>query len=97
MSDELPRSMRMKCPPAPKVVIECDGHTYSIIAGTIHNALAGKPVIFGDNLEDLVKRHCPEVYGLAASHGYKLVPNLNCAYMEQSPPQVWFDVVRADE
>jgi hypothetical protein len=48
----------------------------------------------GDSLVELVDRHCPEIYDIAAEAGFRFVPNTNPEFLEQQPPQVWFDVVR---
>lgn len=80
--------------PTPR--IHCDDRLYCRIAGDLHNALVGKPVLAGDSLMDLVQRHCPELFEICAANGFKFVPNPEARFLEKRPPDFWFDIVRPD-
>jgi hypothetical protein len=75
-------------------LIQCDKELYIRIATTLQHAITGKSVLAGDSLVDMVDRHCPEIYDMATEAGFRFVPNTDPAFLEQEPPQVWFDVVR---
>jgi hypothetical protein len=81
-------------PVARAPLIQCDKELYIKIATTLQHAITGKSVLAGDSLVELVDRHCPEIYDIAAEAGFRFEPNTDPAFLEQSPPQVWFDVVR---
>jgi hypothetical protein len=81
-------------PVARAPLIQCDPDLYVKICTTLQHAITGKSVLGGDSLADLVQRHCPELYDMAAESGFRFEPNTDPAFLEQSPPQVWFDVVR---
>ena len=80
-----------------KAVIECDQELLLDIAMTLQGALVGKPVMYGDKLHDLIKRHCPELYDQVKDEGFILIPSDNKDDLKKVPPQIWFDVIRITE
>jgi hypothetical protein len=81
-------------PVARAPLIQCDPDLYVKICTTLQHAITGKSVLAGDSLAELVQRHCPELYDIAAEAGFRFEPNTDPEFLEQSPPRVWFDVVR---
>ena len=81
-------------PVARAPLIQCDPDLYVKICTTLQHAITGKSVLAGDSLAELVQRHCPELYDIEADAGFRFEPNTDPAFLEQQPPQVWFDVVR---
>jgi hypothetical protein len=75
-------------------LVQCDKDLYIKIATTLQHAITGKNVLAGDSLVELIDRHCPGIYDIATEAGFRFVPNPGPEFLEQQPPQVWFDVVR---
>lgn len=46
------------------------------VGAMINTGIAGKGIMRGDTLRDLVERHCPEVQTVAAEYGYHVEMNL---------------------
>lgn len=78
-------------------IIECDADLYCEISSTLQFALSGKPVFYTDSLADLVNRHCPELYDLAEENGFRFIPSNDMSELEQTPPDIRFDVIRITE
>jgi hypothetical protein len=75
-------------------VIQCDKELLMRLSTTLQFAITGKPVWYSDNLADLVKRHCPEIYDIAKEAGFRFIPSTDAADLTYKPPRIWFDVIR---
>lgn len=76
------------------VVIQCDKELYAQLSAYLHQTIAGKEVLRGDALVNIVDRHCPEIYQMALDQGFKFVPSRNTKSLEQRPPDLRFNVER---
>ena len=75
-------------------LIQCDKDLYIRISTTLQHAITGQLFRSTDSLADLVDRHCPEIYEIAAEAGFRFVPNTDPKFLQQQPTEIWFDVVR---
>lgn len=77
-----------------QATIQCDKVLYDRIATHLHLSISGKPVFYTDSLTDLVRRHCPDIYEMAAEAGFKFLPSTDPKQLEQRPPDLRFAIVR---
>lgn len=66
--------------------VECDQALFGRIVGELQGGITGKPVILGDTLIDLVKRHCPHIHTMASENGFRLELDDDPKNLELKPP-----------
>ncbi len=91
----MPKKLKKhKRPTTPIPRVECGVDLFTELYTSLQFALTGQNVYYGDSLNDLVERHAPELFQKVQDAGFKLIPNTDPAWLEQQPPEFWFDVIR---